>query len=281
MTTLRGGGHTPSCPLSPAELYEQIYVPAIFGELARVLLRHAAPREGEHVLDLACGTGIVARHVAPGVGPTGRVVAIDLRPGMLAVGRAQADAEGLAIAWKQGDALALEEPDGVFDLVLCQQGLQFFADRGEGLRQMRRVLRDSGRVGVAVWRSLEEHPVFAALAEAELRHLGGLGVTREDVVAPFSLGDADELHGLLEQAGFRQIGLVEHDVQACFPSAATFVRDIEYPYAAFMPQFAEDPAAFDAFVAAVEQDTQEAVQRCQVGNEVRFAMRAHLAFGRA
>jgi ubiquinone/menaquinone biosynthesis C-methylase UbiE len=261
---------------SPAELYEQLYVPAIFAEMARALVERAAPRSGEHALDLACGTGIVARSVAPLVNETGRVVAVDLRPGMLAVGRAAPAPDGAAIEWMEGDAVALNLPDAAFDLVLCQHGLQFFADRGASLAQMRRVLRDTGRVAVAVWRSLEEHPLFEALADAELRHLGGLGVTREEANAPFALGDADELRGLLEQAGFRQIEIAKHTVTARFRSAATFVRDIEYPYSAFMPQFAEDPDAFAAFVSAVESDTRDVVERYRIGDEVRAPMHAHV-----
>jgi ubiquinone/menaquinone biosynthesis C-methylase UbiE len=275
------GDVQPSPGPSPAQLYEQIYVPAIFADMARGLVERAAPRAGERVLDLACGTGIVARSVAPRVGATGHVVAVDLRPGMLAVGRAAPAPEGAAIAWKEGDAVALDLPDAAFDLVLCQHGLQFFTDRGAGVAQMRRVLRDTGRVGVAVWRSPEVHPLFEALADAEVRHLGGLGVTREDATAPFSLGDADELRGLLAQAGFARIEIAAHTVEARFPSAATFVRDLEYPYSAFMPQFAADPAAFAEFVAAVERDARDVIDRYRVGDAVCFPMHAHVALGHA
>jgi ubiquinone/menaquinone biosynthesis C-methylase UbiE len=266
----------PAHPPNAAETYEQIYVPAIFGPLARLVLRHAAPRPGERVLDLACGTGIVARSVAPLVGASGRVTALDLRPGMLAAGRARAAAEGAAIEWLEGDALAPDLPDAAFDLVVCQQGLQFFADRAAGLRQVHRVLGEAGRVTLAVWRSVDAHPIFAEFAAAEVRHLGSLGVTREDALAPFSLGKSEELRDLLERAGFRNIEIVEETVDVRFPSAKTFVRDMEYPYSAFMPQFSKDPAAFTAFIEGVERETRDIVERHRDGEGVRFPMHTHV-----
>src|SRR5438552_1035927 len=136
---------------SPAEIFESYFVPAIFAPWARVLLEYAAPRPGDRVLDLACATGIVARQVAPVVGPSGRVVALDINPGMLAVGASLPAPEGAAIEWRQGDAVALDLPTGAFDLVLCQQGLQFFSDRAAAVREMKRVLADGGRVVLSLW----------------------------------------------------------------------------------------------------------------------------------
>ncbi|MBX3125217.1 MAG: methyltransferase domain-containing protein [Polyangiaceae bacterium] len=267
---------TPAAP-SPAELYDSVYVPAIFDRVAPLLLQRAAPRAGETVLDLACGTGIVARSLAPLVGPGGRIVALDLRPGMLAVGRARAAPSGAAIEWKQGDALALELTDDSFDLVVCQQGLQFFPDRPGALREARRVLRSGGRIALAVWQSLESHPIFAELAEVEVRHLSALGVTPEDAGAPFSLGSRDALESTLEQGGFEGIEIAPARITARFPSAASFIRDIEYPYSAFMPQFVQDPPQFDAFVEAVARETGALVERYRVGDAVEFPMHTHIA----
>src|SRR5262245_6446130 len=92
---------------SHAEAYERIVVPALYAPLAEDLLNRAAPRPGEWVLDVACGTGIVARRAARRVGPMGRVVGVDPNPGMLAVARGAAAAEGAAIEWRQGRGEAL------------------------------------------------------------------------------------------------------------------------------------------------------------------------------
>jgi ubiquinone/menaquinone biosynthesis C-methylase UbiE len=161
-------------PTTPAEMYERFFVPAMFAPWARVLLEYAAPQPGERVLDLACGTGVVARHVAPRIGATGRLIALDLRPGMLAVARSLPAPSGAAIEWREGDAVALDLPADSFDLVVCQQGLQFFSDRAAAVREMQRVLAPGGRLALNIWQGLERQPVFEAFAEAEVRHLAGL-----------------------------------------------------------------------------------------------------------
>ena len=122
-------------PTHPAEIYESFFVPALSAPWAEDLLRRTAPRPGERVLDVACGTGIVARRVAPRVGPTGRVVGVDPNLGMLAVARAAAAAEGVSIEWREGRAEALPVEDAAFDLVCCQVALMFFEDRAAALRE--------------------------------------------------------------------------------------------------------------------------------------------------
>jgi ubiquinone/menaquinone biosynthesis C-methylase UbiE len=98
------------------------------------------------VLDVACGTGVVAREAARRVGPAGAVAGLDRNEGMLAVARRMAP----GIAWRHGLAEALPFPDGAFDAVICQFGLMFFEDRGKALGEMWRALRPGGRLAVAV-----------------------------------------------------------------------------------------------------------------------------------
>jgi ubiquinone/menaquinone biosynthesis C-methylase UbiE len=174
----------------PAEVYEEYLGPAIAHPWTRVLLETVPPHPGERVLDVACGTGSVARHVAPIVGAEGTVIAVDINPAMLAVARALPAPPGAAIDWREGDAVSLDVPDHAFDLVLCQQGLQFFFDRATAAREMRRVLADQGRVGISVWQGLHRHPVYQALLKATARHLGA-AVSAVEV--SFSLGDAEAL----------------------------------------------------------------------------------------
>src|SRR5688500_3531047 len=124
---------------SPALAYHEYLGPAMFLPMARVTLQAAQPKPGEHVLDVACGTGIVTAQLAPIVGGTGRVVGLDISAGMLAVAAAQPPPEGCAIEWREGSGMAIDSPAGSFDLVVCQHGLQFFPDRLAGTREMRRV----------------------------------------------------------------------------------------------------------------------------------------------
>src|SRR3954467_15074971 len=102
---------------NPAETYERYFGTTISDPWSQVLLEHAVAQPGEHALDLACGTGSVARHIAPLVGAGGRVVALDTNAEMLAVGRALPAPAGATIEWQEGNAVALELPDGAFDLV--------------------------------------------------------------------------------------------------------------------------------------------------------------------
>jgi SAM-dependent methyltransferase len=142
---------------SAPEVYEAELVPAIFGAWAPVVVDLCDPRPGERVLDLACGTGVVARLAARRVGPTGRVVGVDPNPRMLAVARAGVAPEpGAApVEWRQAGAEALPLADAGFDVVCCQLGLQFFIDRPVALREMHRVLAPGGQLALMVWRSID------------------------------------------------------------------------------------------------------------------------------
>ncbi|MCW5688466.1 MAG: methyltransferase domain-containing protein [Pseudolabrys sp.] len=252
-------------------------MPAIFEPLTRATLDLARPQPGERVLDLACGTGIVARRAAPLVGDGGSVVGLDLRPGMIAKARSLPAPEGAAIDWREGDATALPFAAGTFDLVLCQQGLQFFPDRTAAAAEMRRVLADGGRAVLAVWRGLEHLTLFRELTEAEARHLAKLGVSYEEIALPFLMGDEGEIRAALAAGGFTAITISEATITASFPSADRFVRDVETAYASVMPQFVDDPSAFEAFVAAVAADLAPALARYRDGDGVRFTLKAHMA----
>ncbi len=179
---------------NPAQAYQSYFGPAIFEPLTRCVLAVAPPAVGEHVIDVACGTGILTRRAAAHAGPGGRVVGVDINPAMIQTARAIAPDSGSApIEYRPGDGTALGTPAAAFDAVYCQQGLQFFPDREAGAREMRRVLRDGGQAVVATWRGLDHHPLYAALADAEEPHLADLGVQigRDELEAPFSLGDPE------------------------------------------------------------------------------------------
>jgi SAM-dependent methyltransferase len=172
-----------------AEVYERELVPAVFAAWAPLVVDLAAPQPGERVLDVACGTGVVARLAAQRVGGTGQVVGLDLNPGMLAVAAGVAPPASptwAPITWREASALALPLADATFDIVYCQLGLQFFADRPVALREMARVLVPGGRVALMVWRALQYSPGFGVLAAALERYVSveAAAIMR----APFALG---------------------------------------------------------------------------------------------
>ena len=188
-----------------AERYERWAVPFVVGPWVPGLLDRAELRPGERVLDIACGTGVVSRLAARRVAPDGTVTGLDLNESMLAVARRLPLPPGLTIDWRQGSALALPFVDGAFDVAFCQQGLQFFPDRLKALGEMRRVLTPTGRVALSVWTG--PSPYFVAQREGLARCVGAEAATSS--AAAFSLGDAAELRGLLEDAGFCDV-VIDH-----------------------------------------------------------------------
>ena len=201
-----------------AAAYEQFLVPAIFEPFARALVARAALVPGERVLDVACGTGVVARHAAPRVGERGRVVGVDINQGMLAVAAVAAP----GVEWRQGDAAALPFADGEFDVVLCEQALMFFDDREAALRELRRVLVGGGRVALSVWRSLAHNWVYDAFATALDRHAGPAAGAM--MRSPFPDWSAEELRGALTSAGFRDVRIGLEVGSEQWPSAAEMLR---------------------------------------------------------
>ena len=181
---------------SPAAEYEDFLVRWQFRPWTAVLLAEAAILPGERILDLATGTGIVAREAAPFVGDRGRVVALDINPAMLAVARSLPEPAGASIEWLEGDAAALPLPDAAFDAVLCQQGLQYFANRPAAAAEVRRVLASGGRALLVVWQALAHNPVQEVLNAA-----GQCRVGVAPLATAFGLGEADEVGSLFRRRG--------------------------------------------------------------------------------
>jgi SAM-dependent methyltransferase len=193
-------------PLEAAEVYEARFVPAIFAEWAPRLVDLAGVAPGWSVLDVACGTGIVARTVAPRVGRTGEVTGVDLNEAMLTVARrAAAPSDAAAdIAWRQGDVAELPFADAAFDAVLCQMALMFFPDRVRALAEMRRVVRPGGRVAVCVPAALDDQPAYRVLVEVASRHAGPEALSL--LGAYWSCGD---LAALADRCGAAGLAVVE------------------------------------------------------------------------
>ncbi|MPZ98741.1 MAG: methyltransferase domain-containing protein [Dehalococcoidia bacterium] len=206
---------------SAAESYEAYLVPALFRKWATALVDAVGVSSGDRVLDVACGTGAVARSVAARVGATGAVTGIDVNPEMLAVAERASAGTSPTPVFRQADAQALPFEDGAFDVVLCQQALQFMPDAAAAVAEMRRVTRDDGRVAFSVLRSLDHHPVYARFADALAKHVGS---TAGDMMgSPFALGDREVLRAFAAAAGLRDIEVRIEVVSGRFPSVEEFV----------------------------------------------------------
>ena len=202
-----------------AEAYEEYLVPAIFGPMAADLVDRAAPRSGDRVLDIACGTGILVRTAADRVGQSGRVAGVDLNPSMLAVA-ARSSRSHPHIEWVEARAESVPYDDEWFDIVLCQQGLQFFPDPSAALGEMHRLLAPDGRVLISVWNDVGRG--FDALAAALGHHVSPeAGALAK---GPASMRDGTELANLMRAAGFSEVFVEAISVRIHFPSTAEFVR---------------------------------------------------------
>jgi SAM-dependent methyltransferase len=204
--------------IAAAETYERLFVPAEFQEWTPRVAAAAGVRAGQRVLDVACGTGVLARDVARLVGPSGSVIGLDAGAGMLAVAARLAP----TIEWHQGTAEALPFERDSFDAVVSQFGLMFFRDRILALREMMRVLRPGGRMAVAVWDSLEHTPAYADLValidRVAGRHAG------DALRAPFVLGEVDALAALFKRADIQGATIATHRGRAQFSNIRTMVE---------------------------------------------------------
>jgi SAM-dependent methyltransferase len=198
---------------SIAGTYQEIFVPRIFIPWAHLLLERAALRPGEAVLDVATGPGTVARIAAEQVGPQGRVVGADFSEAMIGIARAKpALPRAATVEYVVSPAAPLQVDDDAFNVVTCQQGLQFFPDRGAAVREMYRALKPGGRVIAAVWREIALQPNFAAVDAALRECLPADQV--EPFGAPFRWPSAEALEAAFTQEGFTSVAveLVRHPV---------------------------------------------------------------------
>lgn len=260
-----------------AETYEHALVPAVFARWAPLVVALADPRPGERVLDIACGTGVVSRLAAQRVGPTGKVTGLDLNAGMLAVAASITASDpptSAPITWQEASATNMPLPDGAFDIVYCQLGLQFFPDRPAALREMYRVLVPGGRLGFMVWQDIQSSPGFGALAAALARHVS---TEAADIVnAPFVLADAERLRSLVAAEGFRDITIESVAGTVRSPSVSRFVQDYVHG------------SPLSGHVAKVSDETRRSLVSevgdtlvSYVGDEgLKFPIKAHLGSAR-
>jgi ubiquinone/menaquinone biosynthesis C-methylase UbiE len=263
---------------SAADLFQKYLVPAITAKWAEDLIDRARPLAGESVLDVACGTGIVARLAAKRMAQ-GRVTGLDLNKAMLAVARSL-PIEGVTVDWIEGSALDLPFPTGSVDLVLCQQGLQFFPDRNLALREMRRVLSASGRVALSVYSPIERTPGANAFVLALDRVLGAHAskIKRGE----HSFNAPDELRVLLIDAGFANIEVETVVKQIVFPSVLDYVRFqlLATPMAALLSN--RDEADRQAAIKTIASETASFSDPAMLeGGRFSFRQEAYVGTGQA
>jgi len=206
-----------------AEAYEKFITPTFMLEMGKSALNAAAPRPGERVLDIACGTGLVARLAAPLVAPGGTICSLDFDPAMISVARGiVGEGKGANLSWHCASAQEMPFGDGEFDLVICLHGLQFLPDPAAGLAEMRRVMRPGARLVVTVWSAIERcvgHHIM-------LGGLGRRGVDATPMLKAFWLGDSGKLKAMADAAGFLGVGVRAEGGRVRVPSGRHFVESL-------------------------------------------------------
>jgi ubiquinone/menaquinone biosynthesis C-methylase UbiE len=252
------------------ENYQRYFVPVIGGPFAEDLVAEAALSPGERVLDVACGTGVVARLAAERVGPNGTVAALDLNPAMLSVARS-IPSSGAAIRWYESPAESIPLPDNGFDAVFCQLGLQFVGDKLAAIREMRRVLVSGGRVLVS---TPPPNAFFDVLDEAIARHVGAEAAGFVRMV--FSLHDPAIIERLFREAGFRDVTVRAEAKPLRLPDAREFL----WQYVHCTPLTGMLARLDAGRVAALEREVVERWARWSTDGGIRYEQGMNVATAR-
>ncbi len=187
------------------EAYEKFIAPAFGGVWAQDIVERAALRKGDRILDVGCGTGIVARFAYQSLGDSVHITGIDVNRIALEKAREISERNATRVEWKQADVTALPFPDDEFDVLLCQQGLQYFPDRSRALSEIHRVLVDQGRIVFSVWRSIEFSPFYLAIHKALQDYVSQK--TAAVLASAYTLSDSVLLRTLFEGAKFKNINI--------------------------------------------------------------------------
>jgi ubiquinone/menaquinone biosynthesis C-methylase UbiE len=211
---------------SVSEHYQRDLAPIVFEPWAQTLVETVGIADGDRILDVASGTGVVARLAARHAGPTGQVLAIDISATMLAHAAAQPSAAGAArTEYVEGSAMSLPVGDATVDVAVCQQGLQFFPDRLAAVAEMRRALRPGGRVALAVWSAGSRLEPFDDYSEVSIA--AGLEPPFPGAFANASyVMEADAVRALLVAAGFASIEVSVVSQELVWPAVEPAVAGI-------------------------------------------------------
>ena len=259
---------------SAPQQYERANVPRILIPHTKRVFELVTLQANDRVLDAACGTGVVTRVAIEQFNHLASVVGIDINPGMLEVARAYTPSTDIPIEWRQGDVCALPFPDDNFEVVLCQQSLQFIPDKVQALKEMRRVLAPSGRLVFTAWS--EPFPLNAALADALKQHVNA--ETATSCLAPFAWGalGRDPIWELVNDAGFRDIEMEIIVSAICMPaSPEAVIEQIQ-----FVGSRSSFVAEIEKAIGVLEREVSATLQPYHVGEDFVMPATSHLVQAR-
>ena len=256
---------------SAPQRYEQNNVPRILRPQAEAMLAQISLHEGDRVLDVACGTGIVTRVAVERHPNLASIVGLDFNAGMLEIAKANTPKTDIPIEWQQGDMCALAFPDDCFDIILCQQGLQFAPDKLAALRHMRRVLAPGGRLAFTVWSGVD--PLKAVTVDAVRRHVHDEAAT--DILSANDWAETD-IRKLVDEAEFRAISMQIIESATRWPSSADEVGAFIANLAA-RSQFTND---IESAITVMVEEVQAALRPYREDDDFVTPAHSHLVQAR-
>jgi len=184
---------------------------------------------GERVLDVGCGTGQTTIELARRVGASGGVIGADISAPMLARARERArDAGARHVEFANADAQTHRFEPGSVDVVFSRFGVMFFADPAGAFANLCSVLRPAGRLGFVCWQALPDNPWVAVPLMAVAQHMTLPVPTSPHAPGPFALADPDRVRGILEGAGFVDVGLADHRTTLTVGGSGSLDRTVEF-----------------------------------------------------
>lgn len=201
-----------------AQGYEQYFVPAIFDQWPPTIIAAAEISDGDKILEVGCGTGVLARELIKLVGAMGSVTGLDLSESMLGVARKICP----QVDFRQGNAMDLPFDDAAFDVVIAPFMLMFVPEPAKAVSELQRVLKPGGRMVLSVWEALERNEVYSGLVEIARQRIDD--AAGDSLAWPFALGANGKLGEICRDAGVGEVEIKTHDGRAKFPSLEDFVR---------------------------------------------------------
>jgi SAM-dependent methyltransferase len=240
------------------------------------MLAGVALQPGETVLELGGGTGEFAKRLSSVVGPSGRVIASDIAPGMVElISAATADLDNVETA--QIDGADTRQPDGAYDAIVFRMGLMFVTDPRAALRDYHRILKPGGRVAAATWAGMEHNPWLVTVGLSGMIHGLLSGGPPVGPGMPLSLGDPDQLRGYAVEAGFTEAAVSEIDVVMELADVDDYlghVTSLAPPFAAAFP------TATDEQMAAIKATVTDGVEKYRTADGLAIPGRALLLVAR-
>ena len=260
----QGGYHLSG---NAAVLYEEQKVPAMFAPLADATLSVVPVFDDDIVLDVACGTGIVARKVREKIGLMPRVVGTDLNESMIATAKSLKDVQSRSCEWQTANATDLPFDEGTFSIVFCQQGIQFIPDKVGALSEIHRVLRPEGRVVLTVWNGLADFMV--PVADALSRYVSD--EIAEKSKAPYAY-NGEVLLPIMSNIGFKNVSIEKLTINRTIQATESTIRD-EIMVLPIAPSVKEKG---DDVLQKIIQETMDGLSIYRRGTDFIVLQHAHL-----